>query len=49
MPEDNSAVPDKKRRIAHSTRLGFPPPKPNQKVIRPVISSVGVVSYSREK
>lgn len=44
-PDDNfAAPPDKKRRIAHSTKLGFLPPKPNKKVIRPVISSVGQVS-----
>jgi len=42
--DDSYLVPDKKRRIAHATKLGFPAPKPNRKVIRPVVSSVGQVN-----
>jgi hypothetical protein len=42
--EETASIPDKKRRIAHVTKLGFPAPKPNRKVIRPVVSSVGQVN-----
>ncbi|XP_059491188.1 RNA exonuclease 1 homolog [Neocloeon triangulifer] len=46
--EENYSVPDKKRRVAHMSRFGFQP-KTTKKVIRPVVSSVGVVLAERWK